>query len=92
MKVIPFIYCIIKRCKNTKKVPAKRCKKIQKVPIKRCKNIDKLKILYYYELKEVKMKRKIYSKLLEWKNMGMEKPLMVIGARQTGKTYIIEKS
>ena len=37
------------------------------------------------------MKRKIYNKLLEWKNTGMEKPLMVIGARQTGKTYIIEE-
>lgn len=35
------------------------------------------------------MKRKIYSDLLKWKNTGMQKPLMVIGARQIGKTYII---
>lgn len=37
------------------------------------------------------MKRKIYDKLLEWKNAKERKPLMLFGARQIGKTYIIEK-
>ncbi len=37
------------------------------------------------------MKRKIYEKIINWKNRGMKKPLMIIGARQVGKTYIIEK-
>ena len=37
------------------------------------------------------MKRKIYNDLLNWKKEGMKKPLMVIGARQVGKTYIIEE-
>jgi predicted AAA+ superfamily ATPase len=37
------------------------------------------------------MKRKIYKELLAWKNNGMEKPLMVIGSRQVGKTYIIKE-
>lgn len=37
------------------------------------------------------MKRKIYDELLEWKENGMQKPLMVIGARQIGKTYIIKE-
>ena len=37
------------------------------------------------------MKRKIYTDLLKWKNTGMQKPLMVIGARQIGKTYIIRE-
>ena len=38
------------------------------------------------------MKRKIYSKLLEWKNNTRNiKPLMVLGVRQAGKTYIIEE-
>ena len=32
------------------------------------------------------MKRKIYEKLINWKNNGMKKPLMIIGARQVGKT------
>ncbi len=37
------------------------------------------------------MKRKIYKELIEWKNTNMQKPLMIIGARQIGKTYIIDK-
>ena len=37
------------------------------------------------------MKRKIYNELLNWKNTDIQKPLMVIGARQTGKTYIIDE-
>ena len=38
------------------------------------------------------MQRKIYSKLLDWKNNSLNnKPLMVLGVRQCGKTYIIEE-
>lgn len=37
------------------------------------------------------MERKIYSELKKWKDSGMKKPLMVIGARQIGKTYIIDE-
>lgn len=37
------------------------------------------------------MKRKIYSELLNWKNTNIKKPLMIIGARQIGKTYIINE-
>ena len=37
------------------------------------------------------MRRKIYKKLLEWKNSNLKKPLMLLGARQVGKTYIIEE-
>ena len=38
------------------------------------------------------MKRKIYSKLLEWKNnTDSIKPLMILGVRQSGKTYIINE-
>lgn len=37
------------------------------------------------------MKRKIYNKLLEWKNNDEnKKPLMVLGVRQCGKTYVIK--
>lgn len=36
------------------------------------------------------MKRKIYNKLLNWKEYG-KKPLIVLGARQVGKTYIIDE-
>lgn len=37
------------------------------------------------------MQRKIYKQLLNWKNTDMQKPLMIIGARQIGKTYIIRE-
>ncbi len=37
------------------------------------------------------MKRDIYSKLLEWKSSPRRKPLLVKGARQTGKTYILKE-
>ena len=37
------------------------------------------------------MKRKIYKELLEWKKTNIQKPLMIIGARQVGKTYIIKE-
>ena len=37
------------------------------------------------------MKRKIYQDLLEWKNTKKFKPLIVLGVRQCGKTYIIDE-
>ena len=37
------------------------------------------------------MRRKIYNDLLKWKNSSNFKPLMVLGVRQCGKTYIIEE-
>ena len=37
------------------------------------------------------MKRKFYDVLLNWKNNNIKMPLMVIGARQIGKTYIIDE-
>ena len=35
------------------------------------------------------MERKIYKELLEWKNSESQKPLILQGARQVGKTYIV---
>lgn len=37
------------------------------------------------------MKRKIYNKLIEWKNNKINKPLLILGVRQCGKTYIINE-
>lgn len=37
------------------------------------------------------MKRSIYTQLLEWKEFPRRKPLMLYGARQVGKTYILKK-
>ena len=35
------------------------------------------------------MERKIYQNLLKWKNDDARKPLILQGARQVGKTYIV---
>lgn len=37
------------------------------------------------------MKRSIYSQLLEWRESPRRKPLMLYGARQVGKTYILKE-
>jgi predicted AAA+ superfamily ATPase len=39
----------------------------------------------------MRMKRKISDSLVEWKNSSERKPLIVNGARQVGKTYILEQ-
>lgn len=37
------------------------------------------------------MEREIINKLIEWKNSKNRKPLIIHGARQVGKTYIIKQ-
>lgn len=37
------------------------------------------------------MRRLFEKKLVSWKESGMKKPLMIVGARQIGKTYTIDK-
>lgn len=37
------------------------------------------------------MKRKFYDVLMNWKDKNINTPLMVVGARQIGKTYIINE-
>jgi len=44
-------------------------------------------ILCYYSL----MKRNITSQLLKWKNSKTRSPLIIKGARQVGKTYILKE-
>lgn len=39
----------------------------------------------------ISMERTIYTKLIEWKNALGRKPLMLLGARQVGKTYILKQ-
>ena len=35
------------------------------------------------------MEREFYKKLLSWKESSLRKPLVLRGARQVGKTYIL---
>ena len=37
------------------------------------------------------MKRKFYEELIKWEKENIKEPLLVIGARQVGKTWIIKK-
>ncbi len=37
------------------------------------------------------MERSIYAELLNWKASRRRKPLMLYGARQVGKTYILKE-
>ena len=37
------------------------------------------------------MKRIIYNRLIEWKNSNNRKPLLLQGARQVGKTYLVNE-
>lgn len=37
------------------------------------------------------MKRKIYSQLLKWKESDTRKPLLLLGARQVGKTWLMKE-
>ncbi|MDP2912649.1 MAG: AAA family ATPase, partial [Candidatus Omnitrophota bacterium] len=37
------------------------------------------------------MKRDLYSALLDWKRSSSRKPLILKGARQVGKTYLIKE-
>ena len=37
------------------------------------------------------MERTVYQKLLEWKDAPDRKPLVMLGARQVGKTYILKE-
>ncbi|MBN1040068.1 DUF4143 domain-containing protein [Clostridium botulinum] len=43
------------------------------------------------EEKSIDLKRHAYNKLLEWKNSHNNKVLLVEGARQVGKTYLVKK-
>ncbi len=50
------------------------------------------KKLYFCNPKySIKMERSIYKKLLHWKNRPDRKPLILLGARQVGKTYILQE-
>ena len=48
-------------------------------------------ISYKLVQKNVDMKRNVLSKLIDWKNKKNRKPLILNGARQVGKTYILRE-
>ena len=73
-------YLQTSQCNNAKTFDTKKCKK----------RLTKHTFLDTMILKgEFDMERKIYKDLLEWKNRADRKPLILQGARQVGKTYIV---
>lgn len=44
-----------------------------------------------YQNNNRRMYRKAYAKLLEWKESGSRKPLLLLGARQVGKTWLMKE-
>lgn len=55
-----------------------------------------IKLLIFFELCVIlrlvrKMKRKAMQDLINWKNSDNRKPLLLYGARQVGKTYLVNK-
>ena len=51
----------------------------------------KIIALFHVFCYKIVMKRDIYKKLFEWKNSSLRKPLILKGARQVGKTFILEE-
>jgi hypothetical protein len=47
--------------------------------------------MFVYLQEKYTMKRKISKALAEWKNQEGRMPLIINGARQVGKTYILEQ-
>lgn len=55
-------------------------------------DIEKLLLLLHHKIKIGRnMKRLIYNELLEWKKSATHKPLVLLGVRQVGKTYILKE-
>lgn len=52
---------------------------------------DFLELIGKFVVNFVFMKRKVTQSLIDWKNSPRRMPLIINGARQVGKTYIIEE-
>ena len=71
-----------------------KCRKLSPKKVKKLDQNEKKEYNYIINIKIeriVNMKRKIYNDLVKWKETSIETPLMIIGARQIGKTYVINE-
>ncbi len=53
--------------------------------------IPQLKIVKYLSDDDHRMERKIYAELMGWKNDPDRKPMILLGCRQVGKTFIVRE-
>lgn len=74
-----------KKCWNARKVRQKKCKNMFKVRQKKCiinKNVSR---------KEIWMERYAMEQLVQWNSRKKRKPLILKGARQVGKTWLMKE-
>ena len=64
-----------KKCKNCLFIRAKKCNFVANIRAKKCIVI---------------MKRLLFNDLVKWKNNTSRKPLILNGARQVGKTWLLQ--
>ena len=78
---------------KSSKIPQKFLGKSSKIPQKFLgKSSKSIRFISVYTLCTIDaMERKIFRKLLEWKDDSSKKALLLMGARQIGKTYILKK-
>lgn len=72
-------------------MPAQNVCFIQKVPAQNVHFIQKVLAQNVFLWQNRDMKRTIYQQLLVWKNSPSRKPLLLKGARQVGKTYLLKE-
>ena len=77
----------LEKCKTFSKVPLEKCKVWSKVPLEKCNFLLKLPLEKCYNLS---MERLLYNRLIQWKNSNERKPLILEGARQVGKTWLLK--
>ena len=53
--------------------------------------IDFFGVMIYNCCGDIKMQRKAMQDLIAWKNKKNRKPLLIYGARQVGKTYLVKE-
>ena len=75
----------------TRKVPHKSVLIFQKVPHKNVIYFVISLIFSIFAAKNQYMERFIMQDLIAWKNREDRKPLILLGARQVGKTYILKE-
>lgn len=77
-------FLIEKRCKNVIKIS-------KTLAISKENRYNIIKSIYNIGNEVIELRRYIMDKLVDWKNRTNRKPLILKGARQVGKTYILKE-
>ena len=80
-----YLVVCVKKCSFALNLCVRKCKLSMLSCVEKCNDLT---VSCVRKCKD--MKRKIYAKLVEWKNQEHYKPLILNGVRQCGKTYILK--